>query len=73
MMTRVPISIPSIIKHLEDVDYQSPMDVLIYRPKYRHIGDNIGLMCHGFQHPKISTPSTLTNRDIKVIYIAITK
>jgi hypothetical protein len=65
-MTKVLASMPSIIKTFIKHPLSKP-DMLIYRPKHRYIGHNIGLMCHRCQQPKISTPSTSTFRDIKPI------
>jgi hypothetical protein len=61
-------SMPWIIKAIRRYRLSKP-DVLIYRPKYRCIGDNIGLMtCHRCQHPRKSAPSILTNRYINIYH-----
>jgi hypothetical protein len=44
-----------------------------YRPKYRYIGDNIGLVCHRCQKPKISSPSSSTTRDTNTINIEVSR
>jgi hypothetical protein len=39
-------SVPTIIKTFSKCQLSIKPDVLIYQPKYRNIGDNIGLICH---------------------------
>jgi hypothetical protein len=72
IMTKVLRSMPAIVKTFRKHQLSKP-NMVIYRPKYRYIGDYIGLICHRCQHPKISTPSTSTIRDIKPINIDVSK
>jgi hypothetical protein len=65
------INVISIIKTIGKYWLSKP-DVSIYRPKYRYIGDNIGLNCHRCKYPKIATPSTTsTIQDINTINIDV--
>jgi hypothetical protein len=71
-MAEVLALMPSIIKTIVKYRLFKP-DVSIYRPKYRFIGDNIGLNCHRCQHLKLSTPSTSAIQNINTINIDVAK
>jgi hypothetical protein len=72
IMTKVLTSMPSSIKTFRKYQLSNP-DMRMHRPKYRHIGDNIGLLCHQCQHPTMLTPSASTVRDIKPSNIDVSK